>query len=81
MPKLTKQHYEWLSSDIASMITPEKRKAFIESIMKFDTNPFFVRKTFEDKMFQTIEDIWADEQAEQIGPELYKFYDSSWRVT
>jgi hypothetical protein len=75
MPKLTKLHYEWLSTDIASMITPDKRKAFIDSIVRFDDNPLFHRQTFEEKMLQTIEDIWADEQAEQISPELYKLYD------
>lgn len=81
MPKLSKTHYEWLSSDIASMISPDKRKAFIDSIVTFDTNPRFKRSMFEDKMMKTIEDIWADQKSEEISPELYKFYDSSWRVT
>jgi chromosomal replication initiation ATPase DnaA len=81
MPKLTKQHYEWLSTDIAKMINPSDRRAFVEAVVRFDTNTTFIRKRFEDSMMKTIEDIWADNKAEEISPELYKFYDSGWRAT
>ena len=81
MPNLNKKHFEWLSTDIASMITPHMRRKFVESIINFSENPQFIRMKFEDKMMKTISDQIADDQANEISPELYKMQDMGWRKT
>ncbi len=81
MPNLNKKHFEWLSNDIAKMITPHMRREFVESIINFSDNPQFIRFKFEDKMMKTIVDQIADDEANKISPELYKIQDMGWRKT
>jgi len=81
MANLSKKHFVWLSTDIAGMITPHMRRQFVDSIINFNDNPQFIRFKFENKMMETIVDQIADDQANEISPELYKIQDMGWRKT
>lgn len=66
MPKLTRAHFEWLARDIAPLVTDKDR--FIKEVQSFNTNSRFCSYRFRN----AVEDAWADAQAEECGPELYK---------
>lgn len=70
MPKLTRQHFRWLATEIAPLTN--NKEAFISKVREFNTNRSFDIYRFRD----AIEDAIADKQAEDdCGPDLYKLDD------
>lgn len=70
MPKLTRQHFNWLAKTIAPMT--KDSEAFIREVREFNTNRAFCPYRFRD----AVESAVADAQAENdCGPDLYKLDD------
>ncbi len=69
MPRLTKQHFEWLAHTIGPMI--QNKEMFIKEVKIFSKNSNFCQYRFRD----AIEDAIADAQAYECGPDLYKLAD------
>ena len=70
MPKLTRQHFNWLATKIAPMTNDYE--AFMREVRQFNTNRAFCPYKFRD----AVESAVADAQAENdCGPDLYKLDD------
>lgn len=62
---LTRKHYRWLATEISPLV--ENKELFIYKVREVADRNFNIYK-FRD----AVEDAWADKQAEECGPELYK---------
>ena len=62
---LTRKDYRWLAAEISPLVQ-NKELFFIKVRRHANTN--FNPYKFRDAM----EDAWADQQAEECGPDLYK---------
>lgn len=62
---LTRKDYRWLAAEISPLVQ-NKELFFIKVRRHANTN--FNPYKFRDAM----EDAWADKQAEECGPDLYK---------
>lgn len=62
---LTRKDYRWLAAEISPLV--DNKTLFIKKVRSHANRNFDIYK-FRD----AVEDAWADQQAEECGPELYK---------
>jgi len=62
---LTRKHYRWLATEISPLV--KDKELFISKVRSHADRNFNIYK-----FRNAVEDAWADKQAEECGPELYK---------
>lgn len=65
---MTRKHYRWLATEIAPITT--NKELFITKVREI-AGRNFNQNRFRD----AVEDAWADAQADECGPDLYKQVD------
>jgi hypothetical protein len=65
---MTRKHYRWLATEIAPITT--NKELFITKVKEI------AGRNFDQYRFRdAVEDAWADAQADECGPDLYKQVD------
>ena len=68
MPRLTKQHFEWLATEIAEFINPKDIDYYTSAVKSFARNGSFQTQKFKDRCAVTIQ---AKQHDDGLDPEYY----------